>query len=106
MREIDVENGVFRDGDAQQLEHLANEAGDIERLEAGTFLSREGHQLAHDFGGADGDGLDVLKQIKNADPDTLVILLTGYSSIEMAVDEPVWRPTYVLRGLESLPVTL
>src|ERR1700747_230561 len=34
----------------------------------------------------DGDGLDVLKQIKSADPDTLVILLTGHSSIEMAVE--------------------
>jgi two-component system response regulator AtoC len=34
----------------------------------------------------DGDGLDVLKQIKSTDPDTLVILLTGYSSVEMAVE--------------------
>lgn len=33
-------------------------------------------------------------------------LIRRFPSIEMAVDEPVWRPTYVLRGLESLPVTL
>jgi len=34
----------------------------------------------------DGDGLDVLKHIKSADPDTLVIMLTGYSSVETAVE--------------------
>src|SRR5215213_7355911 len=33
----------------------------------------------------DGDGLSVLKQIKDADPDTLVILLTAHSSVDMAV---------------------
>jgi len=34
----------------------------------------------------DGDGMSVLKQIKDADEDTLVILLTGHSSVDMAVD--------------------
>src|SRR5690349_5650140 len=34
----------------------------------------------------DGDGLSVLKQIKEADDDTLVILLTAHSSVDMAVD--------------------
>jgi DNA-binding NtrC family response regulator len=34
----------------------------------------------------DGDGLSVLKQIKEADEDTLVILLTAHSSVDMAVD--------------------
>ena len=34
----------------------------------------------------DGDGLDVLRKIKEADPDTLVILLTGFSNVEMAVE--------------------
>jgi two-component system, NtrC family, response regulator AtoC len=33
----------------------------------------------------DGDGLTVLKQIKESDPDTLVILLTAYSTIDGAV---------------------
>jgi len=33
----------------------------------------------------DGDGLTVLKQIKEADSDTLVILLTAHSSVDMAV---------------------
>jgi len=33
----------------------------------------------------DGDGLTVLKRIKEADVDTLVILLTAHSSIDMAV---------------------
>ena len=34
----------------------------------------------------DGDGLSVLKQIKERTPDTLVILLTAYSSVETAVE--------------------
>jgi DNA-binding NtrC family response regulator len=34
----------------------------------------------------DTDGLTLLKQIKQRDPDTLVILLTAYSSIETAVE--------------------
>ena len=33
----------------------------------------------------DGDGLEVLRTIKQADPETLVILLTAFSTIEMAV---------------------
>jgi two-component system, NtrC family, response regulator AtoC len=34
----------------------------------------------------DSDGLAVLKKIKERDPDTLVILLTAYSSVETAVE--------------------
>jgi two-component system response regulator AtoC len=34
----------------------------------------------------DGDGLSVLKRIKARDPETLVILLTGYSSVDTAVE--------------------
>ena len=34
----------------------------------------------------DGDGLDVLKQIKSAEPETLVIMLTAHSSVETAVE--------------------
>src|ERR1700694_4906743 len=34
----------------------------------------------------DGDGLAVLKRIKERDPDTLVILLTAYSNVETAVE--------------------
>jgi two-component system, NtrC family, response regulator AtoC len=34
----------------------------------------------------DGDGLEVLKHIKARDPDTLVILLTAHSSVEIAVE--------------------
>src|SRR5947208_966179 len=34
----------------------------------------------------DGDGLAVLKQIKEADPDTLVIMLTAHSSVDIAVE--------------------
>ena len=34
----------------------------------------------------DADGLTVLKQIKESDPDTLVILLTAYSTVDNAVE--------------------
>jgi two-component system, NtrC family, response regulator AtoC len=34
----------------------------------------------------DGDGMSVLKRIKERDPDTLVILLTAHSSVELAVE--------------------
>src|SRR5262245_20066882 len=34
----------------------------------------------------DGDGLTVLKRIKERDPDTLVILLTAHTNVETAVE--------------------
>jgi len=71
-------------------ERLAQEGYDI--LEAGTAADAL-HQVASgvdlvllDFRLPDADGLAVLRRIKEQSPDTLVILMTAFSTVENAVE--------------------
>jgi DNA-binding NtrC family response regulator len=68
------------------------EAGGNRVLEAGTGAQalaavEDGVDLVLlDFRLPDADGLGLLKRIRAADPDTLVILMTAYASVESAVE--------------------
>ena len=71
-------------------ERLAADGYDL--LEAGTaaeavaHLSPDVDLILLDLKLPDGDGLSVLKQVKEQFPDTLVILMTAFSTIENAVE--------------------
>jgi DNA-binding NtrC family response regulator len=71
-------------------EHLTQEGYRVvEAATAAAALERhaEGVDLVLlDYKLPDGDGLSVLKQIKDTESDTLVILLTAHSSVDMAVE--------------------
>jgi two-component system, NtrC family, response regulator AtoC len=52
-----------------------------------TVRARDGIDLILlDYRLPDADGLEVLKRVKQANPETIVIMLTAHSSIEMAVE--------------------
>ncbi|OFW13405.1 MAG: Fis family transcriptional regulator [Acidobacteria bacterium RIFCSPLOWO2_12_FULL_67_14] len=71
-------------------ERLAKEGYDI--LEAGTAaeamaqLTPEIDLILLDFRLPDDDGLSVLRRVKEQSPDTLVILMTAFSTVENAVE--------------------
>ena len=66
--------------DGHAVTEAATVAGALEKL--GTDIDL----VLLDFKLPDGDGLTLLRRIKELSPDTLVILMTAYSSVQNAVE--------------------
>jgi DNA-binding NtrC family response regulator len=71
-------------------ERLAAQGYDITEAESAAEALRQPVSdidlVLLDFKLPDGDGLEVLRQIKERSPDTLVIMMTGFSTVENAVE--------------------
>jgi two-component system phosphate regulon sensor histidine kinase PhoR len=84
---IDDEEGI-RKGCARVLQPAGYEIASVSSFHEGLqkILSEQFDIILLDVMMADGRGIDLLEPIWDRDPETVAVLITGYATVELAVD--------------------